>query len=93
MLKTVTPKFDMQNLLLAALPKSEFAKIEHSLKLVNLKVGQVLWEMNEKRRYVYFPTSALVCFLYQTENVNVTRPSARNTIESSANISHNTMPK
>ncbi len=62
------PKSDTQNLLLAALPKREFAKIEHSLKLVNLKVGQVLWEINEKRRYVYFPVSALVCFLYETEN-------------------------
>ena len=68
MLKTVAPKSDTQNLLLAALPESEFARIEPFLKLVDLKVDQVLWEMNEKRRHVYFPTTAMVCLLYEAED-------------------------
>ena len=65
--KTRTTTADAQNLLLAALPKSEFAKIESSLKLVDLKVDEVLWEMDEKRKHIYFPTTAMICLLYDAE--------------------------
>jgi len=58
----------IQNLLLAALPKNVFDKIEPSLKLVDLKLDEVLWEMDEKRRHIYFPTTAMICLLYETED-------------------------
>lgn len=58
----------IQNLLLAALPENIFDKIEPSLKLVDLKLDEVLWEMNEKRKHIYFPTSAMICLLYETED-------------------------
>lgn len=58
----------IQNLLLAALPENVFDTIEPSLKLVDLKLDEVLWEMDEKRKHVYFPTSAMICLLYETED-------------------------
>ena len=57
----------IQNQLLAALPESEFKKIQPLLKLVDLEMNEVLWEMEEKRKYVYFPTTAMICLLYETE--------------------------
>lgn len=57
----------IQNLLLAALPQNVFDKIEPSLKLADLKLDEVLWEMDEKRKHIYFPTSAMICLLYETE--------------------------
>jgi len=58
----------IQNLLLAALPENVFDTIEPSLTLVDLKLAEVLWEMDEKRKHVYFPTSAMICLLYETED-------------------------
>lgn len=58
----------IKNLLLAALPKNVFDKIEPSLTLVDLKLNEVLWEMDEKRKHVYFPTTAMICLLYETED-------------------------
>lgn len=57
----------LENQILAALPKSEFEKIRPSLELVNLELNEVLWEMEEKRKYIYFPTTAMICLLYETE--------------------------
>ena len=57
----------IQNQLLAALPDREFDKIRPSLELVDLELNEVLWEMEEKREYVYFPTTAMICLLYETD--------------------------
>ncbi|MBP6004578.1 MAG: Crp/Fnr family transcriptional regulator [Pyrinomonadaceae bacterium] len=57
----------LRNNLLSALPKSEFGYIHPKLELVDLKMDDVLWEMEEKREYVYFPTTAMICLLYETE--------------------------
>lgn len=59
---------DVQNQLLGALPKREFIKIKPLLELVDLEINEVLWEMDEKRKYVYFPTSAIICLLYDSED-------------------------
>lgn len=56
------------NNLLAAIPKSEFDQIEPKLELVDLEMDDVLWEMEEKREYVYFPTTAMICLLYESED-------------------------
>ena len=69
---TKTQHDAQQNLLLSALPESEFQSILPSLELVELEAGDVLWEAEEIRRYVYFPTTALVCLLYESnEGVSV----------------------
>lgn len=57
----------LQNLLLAAMPPAELAKIRPILELVNLKHDDVLWEADEKRKYVYFPTTAIICLLYESD--------------------------
>jgi len=48
--------------------KPEFERLWPKLKPVTLAAGEVLWETDEKRRYVYFPTTALICLLYETEH-------------------------
>ncbi len=57
----------LANQLLAALPNEEFRKISASLEEVVLEAGEVLWEADEKGRYIYFPTTALVSMLYESE--------------------------
>jgi CRP-like cAMP-binding protein len=57
-----------QNHLLAALPGSDFARVEHSLESVELKLGDVLYEPGAQLRYVYFPTTSIVSLLYVMEN-------------------------
>lgn len=58
----------IMNSLLAALPEKVFNQIESSLTLVDLKLNEVLWEMDEQRKHVYFPISAMICLLYETED-------------------------
>lgn len=57
----------VKNKLLAALPKPELQKIHPSLELVDLAAGEVLWEAEEKHKHIYFPTTALVCLLYDSD--------------------------
>ncbi|MBP7376308.1 MAG: Crp/Fnr family transcriptional regulator [Pyrinomonadaceae bacterium] len=57
----------IENVLLAALPDTEFKRIFPSLELIDLELDEALWEMEEKRKYIYFPTSAMICLLYETE--------------------------
>ena len=53
-----------QNHLLAALPAAEFKRIEGDLELVQLRLGEVLYESGCQLHYVYFPTTAIVSILY-----------------------------
>ncbi len=64
-----TPKEDeaLENKLLAALPEAEFKKIRPLLKEVDLELDDVLWEMDEERKFVYFPTTAMICLLYDSD--------------------------
>ena len=57
-----------QNHLLAALPESDYDRIAPHLELVEMKLGQVLYESGSKMRHVYFPTTAIVSLLYVMEN-------------------------
>jgi len=65
---TKKPESEIKNRLLAALPDKEFTKISKSLELVDLAMDEVLWEMDEEREYIYFPTTAMVCLLYESED-------------------------
>jgi CRP-like cAMP-binding protein len=56
------------NHLLAALPVEEMARWRHQLELVELRLGQVLYESGSLLSHVYFPSTAIVSLLYVTEN-------------------------
>lgn len=58
----------LSNHLLAALPFSETQPWLSQLELVDMPLGQVLYESGKAQPYVYFPTTAIVSLLYVTEN-------------------------
>lgn len=58
----------LRNKLLAALPESEFREIRPDLEPVELAVGDILWEAESRRRHIYFPTTAVICLLYESDS-------------------------
>lgn len=56
------------NRLLAALPPDERARIEPHLSVVNMPLGQVVYESGDHLSHVYLPTSAIISMLYVMEN-------------------------
>lgn len=67
MFGAVSPKDVIENYLLAALPAEEFIRIVPKLEPVFFKIGDVIFEANEKIDYIYFPTSAVISSLYTLE--------------------------
>jgi len=65
MIKPDNPK---NNRLLAALPEAEFQRWLPNLELIDMPLGQVLYESGSTLRHVYFPTTAIVSLLYVMEN-------------------------
>ena len=64
-----TPAPDpLRNLLLAALPDSEWQRWLPQLEWVNLPLGQVICEPGRTLSHVYFPATAIVSLLYMTES-------------------------
>ena len=62
----------LRNQLLSALPGDEFKKIRPALELVKFEAGEVLWEAESKRHHIYFPTTAVICLLYDSaEGVSI----------------------
>ena len=57
-----------ENLLLAALPVEEREKLLPRLERVPLILEDVLYEQNERIRYVYFPTSGVISLLCTTDD-------------------------
>jgi CRP-like cAMP-binding protein len=57
-----------QNHLLAALPASDYERLEPHLELIPMKLGEVLYESGSKLPYVYFPTTSIVSLLYVMED-------------------------
>lgn len=55
------------NLLLSLLPDGEFEKVAPMLEHVVLKAGDVLWEVGDKNRFVYFPTTAVLSLDYESD--------------------------
>jgi len=55
------------NRFLTALPENEFDKIKGSLEVVELQSGKLLWESDEKVKYLYFPTTSLISLLYESD--------------------------
>lgn len=54
------------NQLLAALPASDWERWAHQMELVEMPLGQVLYESGSDLNHVYFPTSAIVSLLNLT---------------------------
>ena len=57
-----------KNDLLAALPKAEWERWLPQLDLVDMPLGEVLYESGATLSHVYFPTTAIVSLLYVMEN-------------------------
>jgi CRP-like cAMP-binding protein len=57
-----------KNHLLAALPNAEWHRWQSQLELVEMPLGQVLYESGSVQPYVYFPITSIVSLLYVTEN-------------------------
>ena len=67
--KTMSPRIDARkNLLLAAISEDELARWWPQMELVEMPLGQVLYESGKALDYVYFPISAIVSILYVLEN-------------------------
>lgn len=62
------PNEVVKNYLLAALPAEEFKRIIPKLETVSFKLGDVLYEADEKMSHIYFPTTAVISLLYIMEN-------------------------
>jgi CRP-like cAMP-binding protein len=65
MLETIVPR---QNRLLAALPSTDYERLESHLRLVPMPLGEVLYESGNRLRNVYFPTNSIVSLLYALVN-------------------------
>jgi CRP-like cAMP-binding protein len=63
-----SPHDPNQNHLLSALPSAEFELLAAHLKLVQLQLGEILYEPGGHLRYAYFPTTAIVSLHYVTES-------------------------
>jgi CRP-like cAMP-binding protein len=57
-----------QNHLLDALTKFDLKRFEEDLELIELPLGQVLYESGGKLNYAYFPTTAIISLLYVMED-------------------------
>jgi len=57
-----------QNLLLAALPKEDFARIASLLERVPMPLGQMIYEPGSQLQHAYFPISAIVSLHYVMES-------------------------
>ena len=57
-----------QNHLLGMLPKAERDRLFPHLELVQLALGQILYESGDTLRHVYFPTDSIVSLLYVMED-------------------------
>lgn len=53
-----------QSHLLAALPEAEYQRLLPHLELVEMPLGEVIYESGDKLRYAYFPTTCIVSLGY-----------------------------
>jgi len=57
-----------QNHLLAALSAAEYERLSPHLELVQMPLGEILYESGGRLHHVYFPTTAIVSLLYVMED-------------------------
>lgn len=56
------------NHLLNALPEQDYERLKPHLELIELKLGEVLYESGYQMRHAYFPTTTIISLLYVLEN-------------------------
>lgn len=61
-------QYPRKNHLLDALTKFDLSRFSNDLELIDMPLGQVLYESGEKLKYVYFPTTSIISLLYVMEN-------------------------
>jgi CRP-like cAMP-binding protein len=54
--------------LLSSLPPDDYARLLPNLELVNMPLGEILYESGIQMRHVHFPTTAIVSLLYVMED-------------------------
>ena len=59
-----------QNQLLAALPTEEYARLLPYLELVDLPLGQVIYEPNTRISQLYFPTTCIMARMYERQDTH-----------------------
>ena len=57
-----------ENHLLAVLSDADWARLEPHLALIDMPLGQVVYESGDRLDHVYFPTSSIVSLLYVMED-------------------------
>ena len=68
MTPTTTKREALLNRLLAGVSGEELARLLPNLELVQLKLGDVIYESGERMGDVYFPTTGIISLLYIMEN-------------------------
>jgi CRP-like cAMP-binding protein len=61
------PGIPFENLILGALPRSEYLRLSPYLELVRLPAGKILYEASDVVSHVYFPRSGIISLLSVTE--------------------------
>jgi len=60
----MTTPHPSQNHLLAALPEAEYGRLLPHLDLIELPLGEAIYESGDKLQYAYFPTDCIISLLY-----------------------------
>jgi CRP-like cAMP-binding protein len=60
--------YQVENRLLAALPREDYERIRPQLQPVSFSLGEVVYEFAGMLDYVFFPTNSIVSLLYTMEN-------------------------
>jgi len=64
----IDPRNLWQNHLLDSLSTPEYKRLSPYLELVELPLGEVIYDSGDELRYAYFPTTCIVSMLYVMEN-------------------------
>lgn len=57
-----------QNRILAVLPPADYARLLPDLELVNIPVGEGIYEPNIRITHLYFPIDCIIARLYELES-------------------------
>jgi CRP-like cAMP-binding protein len=63
-----SPHSPLQNLLLAALPPEDYARLAPDLELIPMPLGWAVYESGGHLGYLYFPTTSIISLLYVMES-------------------------
>jgi hypothetical protein len=64
----ITSHSPKQNRILAVLPLADYARLLPNLELVNIPVGEGVYEPDIRITHLYFPIDCIIARLYEPEN-------------------------